>query len=965
MKKIIFLVLISVGFKVSADQFWIDPRSSIFSDAEVGPHIPAASFVIRDLNPGFRNGMTLYFADATATSAARSFKLAFFNSLGQRVCTNGQLSPAAPNECFYSASLFTQVLLTLSSNIYSVKIGSGCNQNCMSQVDEQNLFQVYTSPSLVNNGQVKKICPNGQEVSGPFFAGDHVVVSAQIEPGLTCEGSELWINNGDTKIGPTATSADAGGFVKFDISSLSANTSNMYAYISGRNSVGQIKEIGSVGINFPGFFNPTVYTTDIFQVIKNPILFTPSNVVDLVAGKNADIILETNLIQSDITGTVLEWKNKSGVVEKVFPVKSNQTDATGKIIFEIDPVPKESEFVGGETQFSIKLMLNNGCGSTSLAQTIAKTVHIRKTKPIRLEFTKIIRPSLYASPTETLMNITKTKGVDLTRITFPVADTDFSVKDAPLPVIGLANGQPEIGSFNDWWALNTSRNIFNIFSFGNNSTHLIGFVSNAYLQYNKKTWLGVTKRKRPYVFIKEGEISTLPHELTHTYCVRFDNKKSCIENGSAGYLHSPTVDIANQIYSNYSLTNLQTNREELTGRKNLMFFQAIQGVPEENGWWFDEIGYLQLFYNNLENRNVKILQNEMLNLVGAIDSNGRVNLSNIFLSKNVPMVRENKLISGEYRISFFDRAKKLIFTEFVNSDNIIVESVGIDSGDNTVFDAEVQMPHAATTIEISRNQGTKNESPVVVVLPIDIILDSLKYIPDFAYKIDKNESLSQMTKYLYEVRGLILKGQTDAASNILKKNFLDYIQTNIKSDFQKISLLDVGLLELQNMLTYSIVKLDAIRPPSSSPFFEIVELSKPAISEKSKIQINLFNQPTNPENLMVLDVYFNNNPVSTILNKTYLTAESGSLSMGVHNWQIRTYIVSKKMWNSYENNIRNWQNEKAKLHASLDVEVDLNKIESMRIKILDLINKISFFQSEKNKLKSELGQPVNFNIEVQ
>jgi len=69
----------------------------------------------------------------------------------------------------------------------------------------------------------------------------------------------------------------------------------------------------------------------------------------------------------------------------------------------------------------------------------------------------------------------------------------------------------------------------------------------------------------------------------------------------------------------------------------------------------------------------------------------------------------------------------------------------------------------------------------------------------------------------------------------------------------------------------------------------------------------------------------------------------------------RTYIVNKRLWKSYENNIRNWQSEKTKLQISLDVEYDPDRL-------LSIQNKISFFQSEKNKLKTEIGQPVNFNI---
>lgn len=50
------------------------------------------------------------------------------------------------------------------------------------------------------------------------------------------------------------------------------------------------------------------------------------------------------------------------------------------------------------------------------------------------------------------------------------------------------------------------------------------------------------------------------------------------------------------------------------------------------------------------------------------------------------------------------------------------------------------------------------------------------------------------------------------------------------------------------------------------------------------------------------------------------------------------------------------------MSLSIATKNDPDRLLSIQNKILDLINNISFFQSEKNKLKTEIVQPVNFNI---
>jgi hypothetical protein len=968
-KKIIFLILISFGFKVSADQFWIDPRSSIFSDVEVGPHIPAASFAIRDLNPGFRNGMSLYFADATATSAARSFKLAFFNSLGQRVCTDGQLSPAAPNECFYSASLFTQVVLTLSSTIHSVKIGSGCNQNCMSQLDEQNLFVVGTMAILVNYGQVKKICPSGQEISGPFFAGDHVVVSAQIEPGLTCEGSELWINNGDTKIGPTTTAADAGGLVKFDISSLPANTSSMNAYISGRNTVGQIKEIGSVGINFPGFINPTVYTTDIYQVIKNPILFAPSNVVDLVAGKNADIILETNLVQADITGTVLEWKNKSGGVEKVFPVKSNQTDATGKIIFEIDPVPKEYEYVGAETQFSIKLMLNNGCGSTSLAQTVTKTVHVRKTKPIKIGFVPIsgcLRGvnQCFKGVTKQEAEIFRDHSLEILRAWYPV-DNDVASRSFVYSADAMAESSFESTATgpNLFSAHNVQRDLVKLRIFRQNEyDHIVGVVDESYFkEFNNQISgikgianqpKGILRNDMPLIVVNDYYYA-LAHEIGHSYGLQHGTYAS---NGLNNYdLDSRWNFLRGQF--------LENKKSVMTAGPDL----GLAGIPKffTDAFWMYDQDYILLFRNLSDQPltfpykffNLTTKRNDYFNFFKFL---------NIFEKKGSDL-NNKKSRALNYNFSVLDKNRNQIYQGNATDYEIMADLQ--DSGlseapSDKLLDFEI--PFLVDSVFISLSESVvKNSQTELFVLNTLLLQQRLNSIDnDAIITIDKSKIKSQLQSYINSYDAKMKALHFEDAEKIINKDIYPFLIKNLTDNYVPKTITTVGknaFVQTATSVSINSRSLANTNNIISNGFLKVSEVYKDNVL--SKIKLKKMTEPENKNFDIEFRVWLNSEEVKQaqdIGNNEYLI--QGSLLPGQNNWVIKTYLVEAKLNRQILNYINQLFKQKADLQRKFDESGNFEEKEILNQQILQMSKKIDQAKNVQLENMSEVGYSIQKNI---
>ena len=64
---------------------------------------------------------------------------------------------------------------------------------------------------------------------------------------------------------------------------------------------------------------------------------------------------------------------------------------------------------------------------------------------------------------------------------------------------------------------------------------------------------------------------------------------------------------------------------------------------------------------------------------------------------------------------------------------------------------------------------------------------------------------------------------------------------------------------------------------------------------------------------MIFDVYLDSQIVQTKSYKNYLTAESEALTIGQHNWHVRTFLINKKMWVSSVYNIKYFNGEILKL----------------------------------------------------
>jgi hypothetical protein len=271
--------------------------------------------------------------------------------------------------------------------------------------------------------------------------------------------------------------------------------------------------------------------------------------------------------------------------------------------------------------------------------------------------------------------------------------------------------------------------------------------------------------------------------------------------------------------------------------------------------------------------------------------------------------------SGEYEIKLKDYKKNLISQCFVSKDELIYEyEEGVNNFyKNNVFKADILLTNNTTSVEILKVNGKLRSSVAEIVLPTDLISNNLKFIPDSAFQKDKSIVLNQMNKLLSEARVLIYNGQTEMANKILIKQLYPLVNESFRASFQRTSILDVGLLELQNIITNSIVLVDTQTTHVNNPFFQISKINDSLTQNKSKIRIDFLNQPSNPETQMIFDVYLDSQIVQTKSYKNYLTAESEALTIGQHNWHVRTFLINKKMWVSSVYNIKYFNGEILKL----------------------------------------------------
>lgn len=421
------------------------------------------------------------------------------------------------------------------------------------------------------------------------------------------------------------------------------------------------------------------------------------------------------------------------------------------------------------------------------------------------------------------------------------------------------------------------------------------------------------------------------------------------------------------MYSNYNSTPLLTNRSFLKDRYHLMLGKDLPNTSPENGYWLDDKSYLQLFKNNLYPlERIKI---NVLNLFGKVKSDLNSVLTGISIFRRVKnndkQSKKINLQSG-YRANIFNYKNELIKTLILEGKFIVSESENTKNSQlDMYFDQDIEIDNQEVFIDIVKDVEGGTVFVKKIVLPVDLIIDKIKYISDKAFKSDKNTTIFKIREILFEVRKEILDGRIEVANSILKTKFYSYIAANLTSNFYKNSPVDLGLLEIQNLLIYSTVKLDALFAKNTkNPFLILSEMDAPSLGSRSKVKINLINPPLNPEYFMVYDVFFDNLPVEVDADKDYLIAQSEPLNVGIHNWLIRTSIVNKKIWKQYEDTIKTLKLRIYDLQEKLKVETSLFQREVISDNLRKAQQQIDFLETKKNELKKEVGVPFNFELEV-
>ena len=106
------------------------------------------------------------------------------------------------------------------------------------------------------------------------------------------------------------------------------------------------------------------------------------------------------------------------------------------------------------------------------------------------------------------------------------------------------------------------------------------------------------------------------------------------------------------------------------------------------------------------------------------------------------------------------------------------------------------------------------------------------------------------------------------------------------------------------------------------------------------------------------------NSLNTDAKKMKNTAESVTLTQGWHQWLVKKYLVDKKLYNSFQTGINQYELDVFKLKKEYAVETDPLKKQAIQSKVYNIEGLILKMKSEQFNLMKELGNHVFVNFEV-
>jgi hypothetical protein len=708
-----------------------------------------------------------------------------------------------------------------------------------------------------------------------------------------------------------------------------------------------------------------------FQVTKDPKIpppFDGNSIVDLVSGKNADVVATVDS-ETDVSKSTLI------LCGKTYKPKANVSDGNGNVTFELSPVPPASECAGTVTaDLQIKDEDNDLLG------TATPLVQIRETKTIKFGFIpiEIVCPfsqSCSAAPSDVGMANIISKGTPYLNAIYPVAQGGVT-----WDYYGISYK----GTYNHSW--NYDEDALTLMMNSSNPTHfqedgvtkVVGLVSDTYFPYHSSPFVGVSNFEQNSFLVQAGDLSAeldedwkvLSHEMGHTFCLRWDfNTVSCIgfqdPDTAPIYSHDPNLA---QTASGYSVDDLLSEGINLKRGPiaNTFSLMNASGTPAKNSvTWWRENEYNQIFGINLSGSRIKSSESgaPQLWVSGTISIDGHFNRTLSYISTSNNFVPQSA--DGNIYVEVEDINKSILSTYRFNS-RFSLEAP------STEAEVKFSLPFTADAVFLNiYKEGVRGMRIGVgtVVIPADTIYDRLQFIPRSSFVGDPDLSMSSLAGAISGYRQKLIDGDFTSAAQFLQQAVTPLLQSSLKDNLQLTSPLDLGKTEMISLSTASANQLNSIPlPPGQNPISPVVTLTGPsqsAAGSQVSIQIAALTEPSNEKYTIFSKVYFDGIIVGSDSQAEIKSAKSFPLSIGNHQWVVHSYLASfakLKIWSAA---LKAFKSTIAGLRFKISNEKSVTKIADMQRELSLVERRVIIGRTELEEGFTELGQAAELKVVAQ
>jgi hypothetical protein len=693
-----------------------------------------------------------------------------------------------------------------------------------------------------------------------------------------------------------------------------------------------------------------IESADIYQVIKNPRL-TANEFVDVVAGKNADIVVKTTP-NADLEGSYIAWQSRSSA-SMTYYATSSTSNTNGELVFHIDPVQDDPAYLGGLTAVTVHLMSKNSSGVSVKGDKKVLYVTIRKTKKINFKFIRIkhrYRNKKYADPGYTLSKKIVDEGVAMFKLIYPVASSDVTVSyNQYMNIFG--SGAVEYATTLDRVKI---QKLFKSKETADRIELGAGIVSNEYFPfYNRPHTVAQADVNFPALTIAtNAKFMAASHETAHVFCMRFDGQSGCSNLGGA--VHAPSNEYNLEGYSNYDTEIIPSRpRGFLQNQMNIMYTEVSINS------WFSPETYLSLFRRFLEeNREQRVTSSKRLKIVGIIKQNDSFEVGNSFYDN---LEQSNFDETGEYQIESTDLNGNVFSLERYSTNEILdsdhhekILSFSIPDSTSIVFSKIFKL-----------NKNKTRDFIANVVIPAEILRSKVEDIADTAIRKNPDEVRKKLLAEIKKYENEILAGKYASAKVILTKNIYSIIANELTNDFIPESDLDIGRTELSELALMSnrlLMYLPGQQSEILKNNFIGIESVDSHPGEAVKILNILEIQRAKKDYQLIVDIYFDGIKICSDIISKCSKIRSNNITSGNHSWAVKTFIVQENLWRNLNEGIEASMREIENLKILCKNEIDPIKKNEYTKRIDVLESRISILESQFISIKIKIDRDLILNF---